>query len=68
MKRILSLVWALLSVTSFSAYPQSKAPAIVFDSQTKDFGTVVEGDPLKHVFHFTNKGSGTLNILNVAPS
>ncbi len=68
MKRIVSLIWALFLVSSFSAYPQSKAPAIVFDSQTKDFGTVVEGDPLKHIFHFTNKGSATLKILNVAPS
>ena len=42
-------------------------PAIVFDAVTKDLGKVAEGQQLKHVFKFTNKGNGTLEILDVHP-
>ena len=42
---------------------QNHAPLIVFDGQTKDFGKVFEGETLKHVFKFVNKGAATLEIL-----
>jgi hypothetical protein len=47
---------------------QDKAPAIVFDSITKDFGNVKEGETLKHIFKFSNKGQATLEILSVEPT
>ncbi len=47
---------------------QDKSPAISFEGLTKDFGKVTEGETLKHIFRFTNKGDATLEIFNVAPS
>ena len=44
---------------------QTKAPTIVFEAQSKDFGKATEGQLLKHVFKFTNKGTATLEILSV---
>ena len=39
----------------------------MFESQTKDFGKAVEGEVLKHVFKFTNKGNETLEIAKIEP-
>ena len=47
------------------AAAQESRPAIVFDSLVKDFGHVVEGETVRHVFKFTNKGDAPLQILNV---
>jgi hypothetical protein len=44
---------------------ETKTPTIVFQGQSKDFGKTTEGELLKHVFSFTNKGTGALEILNV---
>jgi hypothetical protein len=43
---------------------QDKTPAIVVDNPVKDFGKVMKGEMLKHVFSFSNEGSGMLEILN----
>ncbi len=40
-------------------------PRIVFENQTKDFGKVIEGVTLKHIFRFTNQGAATLEIVGV---
>ena len=68
MNRFSLTVFALAAAAFLPLHAQERAPRIVFDSQTKDFGKVIEGQPLKHVFRFTNKGNATLQILNVAPS
>lgn len=68
MKRFCLAAYALLAVGLFPLYAQDKAPIIVFDSQTKDFGHVTEGETLKHIFRFTNKGTATLDIIKVEPS
>jgi hypothetical protein len=47
---------------------QDEAPSMVFDGLAKDFGKVMQGEMLKHVFSFINKGSSTLEILGVGPS
>jgi len=47
---------------------QDKAPSVVFDNPVKDFGKVMQGETLKHVFSFSNKGSSALEILSVEPS
>ena len=47
---------------------QDKAPSMVFDNPIKDFGKVMQGEMIKHVFSFSNKGSSTLEILSVEPS
>jgi hypothetical protein len=64
MKRFLVTFVTLTSVLALSLSAQTPSPTIVFDSLSKDFGKAVEGEKLKHVFKFTNKGQGTLEILS----
>jgi hypothetical protein len=47
---------------------QDITPSIVFENPTQDMGKITEGETLKHVFKFTNKGQGTLEVLKVEPS
>ncbi len=68
MKRFGFVAFAMLGAAFFPVHAQEKAPQIVFDNQTKDFGKVTEGELLKHVFRFTNKGNATLEIIKVEPS
>ena len=60
------LVWTVVGMAS--VYGQAKKPSIVFDSITKEAGKVTQGETVKQVFTFTNKGSGTLEIINVRPT
>jgi len=60
----------MAGILAFAFVPTAtaqKAPAIVFDSLTRDFGKVVEGEDLKHVFTFTNRGQAILVIHEVKP-
>jgi len=41
------------------------APQIQFDHITFDFGRVIQGQKVSHVFEFQNIGDETLNIKNV---
>jgi len=47
---------------------QEKSPAIAFSEHAKDFGKVTAGQTLTHVFRFTNKGQGVLEIFQVRPT
>ncbi len=65
-KCLFLLVWTLAGATV--AVCQAGVPSIVFDSISKDIGTVTQGEIVKHVFPFTNKGTGTLEIKRVESS
>jgi hypothetical protein len=67
MKRFFLLVCVILASSWLPSPAQDKQPVIVFDSPKKDVGKVNEGDPIKHVFRFTNKGQARLDILSVEP-
>ncbi len=43
-------------------------PAISFESVSKDAGRVTQGETVKQVFNFINKGTGILEIKGVEPS
>ena len=47
---------------------QARIPSIAFDSVSKDIGKVVQGETIKQIFTFTNKGTGTLEIKSLEPS
>ncbi len=49
------------------AFGQGK-PWIQFDNISKDAGTVQQGDVIKQVFTFVNKGGGTLEIAGIEHS
>lgn len=55
---------ALAASTGFG---QGK-PSIQFEGVARDAGAVQQGDVIRQVFAFTNKGSGILKILNVEHS
>jgi hypothetical protein len=63
MKRLGFVLGILAAMVTLPLRAQGKAPLIVFDGQTKDFGKILEGETIKHVFTFTNKGTATLEIL-----
>jgi len=60
------LVWILAIATH--VFGQTKEPLIYFEHTSADFGTVRQGEILRQVFRFTNRGSGTLEILRLTPS
>ncbi len=68
MNRLLPVLLTILMLGLFASGAAQKTPVIAFDGTGKDFGTVTEGESLKHVFIFTNKGDATLEILKVEPS
>jgi|PlaIllAssembly_1097288.scaffolds.fasta_scaffold226762_1 hypothetical protein len=68
MKRLLPVLLAILALGLVALQAAEKTAVIAFDGITKDFGTVTEGERLKYVFTFKNKGDATLEILKVEPS
>ena len=68
MRRIFPVLFSILVLGLVALGAAEKAPVIAFDGIAKDFGTVTEGQSLKHVFTFKNKGDATLEILKVEPS
>lgn len=68
MKRFCFAVWMCLIFGLTTLSGQDKAPSIVVDNPVKDFGKVMQGETLKHVFRLMNKGSITLEILDIGPT
>lgn len=60
------LIWIAAGLPLASG--QAKRPVIAFDRVTMDAGTVTQGEIAKRVYTFTNKGTGTLDILRVQPT
>jgi len=61
------LVW-VLAVLACGTGQQAKSPSLEINSTDIDVGKVTQGETIKHVFSFTNRGPGTLEILNVGHS
>ncbi|GHN02958.1 hypothetical protein WSM22_44470 [Cytophagales bacterium WSM2-2] len=57
------LVFVLLSASFGLA--QTSGPTISWDKDTHDFGDIIQGEKVEHVFKFTNAGSEPLIITNV---
>jgi hypothetical protein len=53
------VIWGAISLVP-RRYPQ-----FFIEAKTKDFGLVIEGKPLIHVFKFSNQGSAPLDILRL---
>ncbi|HEU4717062.1 MAG TPA: DUF1573 domain-containing protein [Bacteroidia bacterium] len=72
MKKILSLFLFLAVVSFAGAHPSSAyvsfdggGPVITFDSETIDFGTLVQGNEAIRTFTFTNTGDQPLVISSI---
>ena len=65
MKLFCSVLWILLLAGQTGLWGQVNVSSMAFDNSVKDFGKVIQGEMLKHVFSFSNQGSSTLEILGV---
>jgi hypothetical protein len=68
MKQFLHAACILIFSSMLLIAQNINAPSISFDAQTKDFGKILEGEKLKHIFKFVNKGTQTLEVQSVAAS
>jgi hypothetical protein len=68
MNRCCLALYICLTIGPVSLPAQQKTATIAFDSLTKDFGSVIEGQNLKHVFKFSNKGGALLDIIRAEGS
>jgi hypothetical protein len=57
-----------MPVLSMSGLGQAKGPLLQIEDISRDVGTVLQGETIKQIFAFTNKGPGTLEIFNVEHS
>lgn len=65
------LFFALILTLGSQAFAQSATekkdgPVITFEKKTHDFGDIVQGDKVEHVFAFTNTGNEPLIITNIS--
>jgi len=66
--RICFAVLLFMPAAWTNAVGQAKSPSIYFESVNRDVGTIPQGEIIKQVFAFTNKGSAALEIKDVAYS
>ena len=60
------LFFVLLSiVASVGSIAQNNGPVISWEKSTYDFGDLVQGDKVEHIFKFKNTGKEALLITNV---
>jgi len=55
----------ILAALACGIAQQPKAPLLEIDGATSNAGKVMQGETIRQVFTFTNKGPGTLEILKV---
>jgi hypothetical protein len=67
-KRALIVAALFLTGSGLSAWAGTLEPDIQFESQTADFGRLVEGEKTEIHYHFRNAGGDTLIIENVRTS
>ena len=68
MKRLPFLILMLVVASGTLIGGQDKGPSISFDSTSKNFGKATEGETLRHVFKFTNRGNAPLEVIGVNAS
>jgi hypothetical protein len=68
MNRLSFMAWICLAMAMSPMPGQDKVPVMAIDDPVKDFGKVLQGEILKHVFSFSNRGSGELEVLGIEPS
>ncbi|HEY8401803.1 MAG TPA: DUF1573 domain-containing protein [Cytophagaceae bacterium] len=66
MKKLIILVVSLLAAVVAQAQKDSKSGAVLtFEQTSVDFGDLVQGDTVSHVFKFTNTGNEPLVLSEV---
>jgi len=72
MRNFIATGWLFLFsllILPLPAFPEDTAqvPGLSLEEREFDFGTVKEGSRITHAFTVQNKGTGTLEIMNVSP-
>ena len=60
-----AVLWFIAVVGFSQANTQVKGAAIAWESQTHDFGDIVQGEKVEHTFTLLNEGTEPLVITNV---
>lgn len=68
MRRSFFLICAIETLGLLSLAARHAGPSIAFESLAADFKKITDGEPIRQVFKFTNKGDETLEILGVEAS
>jgi len=68
MKGMFLRLCAVAALNLLPLLAQETGPRLAFDSATVDLGKVSDGEPLHHVFKFTNQGGSTLEIREIQAS
>lgn len=68
MRRMFFSLCALAALDLLPLYAQETGARLAFDSITVDLGKVPDGEPLHHVFKFTNVGGSTLEMREIQAS
>ncbi|HYG38743.1 MAG TPA: DUF1573 domain-containing protein [Cytophagales bacterium] len=56
------------NIVSSDTEPKGPLPVITFKEKSYDFGTIQEGEKVRHTFEFTNTGEAPLIIQNASAS
>lgn len=62
---LLAILFTLLASTAFG---QSESTSLTFESTAHEFGTIKQGDVVKHTFKYRNNNDAPVKITNVKPS
>ena len=63
----LALILFMLFSSNMTFAQAEEGPRIEFDNRTHDYGTVIEGEKIRHTFRVFNKGDRILQIKRVSP-
>ena len=66
--KLASLLTILFSVLALSAFAQSESATLTFTEKAHEFGTIKQGDVVKHTFKYRNNSEEPIKITNVKPS
>jgi hypothetical protein len=66
--RFYFMLLPFLLIGVIGALGQDKQPSIEFDFVSRDYGAVTQGQTIKQIFPFVNKGAGVLRIMDIGKS
>ncbi len=68
MLRLVGMITICSFIVTFlmgQSIAEIKGPSIMWEKSTHDFGEIIQGDKVHHIYRFTNVGSDPLIITNV---
>ncbi len=66
--RLYAAVLVLMLAAPACGTAETQRPSLEIQDTVRDVGRVIQGETIRQIFEFTNRGSATLEILDVAHS